>query len=196
MDFKKHTCLETFAKAAKKVTLIAALAIGTTGCMTTGSFMSGTYPAGSQYGNPTLGQGSFNQGVPRGYQISYQAPRAPWATDPTFQREVSISLQQANNSVRMQYATFQSSVANCNASYAYAIQANNQQMQYARQNGVSWTEAANSGARINSANASLNYCRVSAETTFQSNHLYQQQAFDNNLENLNRKYAQRYGVKW
>lgn len=196
MDFKKNSRVELFSKAARKITLIAALAAGVTGCATMDQFVTASYSAGGQYGSPTYGQGNYGQGLPRGYQISYQPPRAPWASDPSFQREVSITLQQANNNIRMQYATFQSSMANCNTSYAYAIESNNRQMQYARQNGVSWAEAANSGARINSANATLNYCRVSAETSFQSNYLYQQQSFDQNLDGLNRKYAQRYGVKW
>ena len=196
MEAKKTTALEAFTKAAKKVSLIAALALGTAGCVTTGPYVTGTYPAGGQYGNPTYGQGNYNQGVPRGYQISYQAPRAPWANDPTFQQEVSINLQRANNNIRLQYANFQSRMATCNASYARAIESNNRQMEYARRDGVSWTEAATSGARINSANATLNHCRVSAETTFQTSHLNQQQTFDRTVETLNKKYARQYGVKW
>lgn len=196
MDAKKTTALEAFAKAAKKATLIAALALGTAGCVTTGPYVTGTYPAGGQYGNPTYGQGNYNQGVPRGYQITYQAPRAPWANDPSFQHEVRINLQQANNNVRLQYANFQSRMASCNASYARALESNNRQMERDRRDGVNWTEAANSGARINSANASLNQCRVNAETTFQRAHLTQQQTFDRSVETLNRKYARQYGVKW
>jgi len=200
MEAKKTTALgayaEAFAKAAKKVTLIAALALGTAGCATMGPYVTGTYPAGGQYGNPTYGQGNYNQGLPRAYQISYQAPRAPWATDPAFQREVSITFQQAHNNVRIQYATFQSRMATCNATYARAMEYNNRQTEYERRDGVTWAEAANAGARINLANANLNHCRVSAETTLQSSYLYQQQNFDRNVETLNKKYARQYGVQW
>lgn len=185
--------------AFRKVALVGVAALGLSGCVTTGPYVSGPYSAGGQYGSPVYGQtgyGGYSQSAPRGYQISYQAPRAPWANDPAFRREVSINLQQANNTVRVQYANFQSRMAQCNATYTNALNSNNRQMQHNRRNGVTWTEAANSGARINSANANLNMCRVNAETNFQRTYLNQQQSFDRGVENLNRKYARQYGVKW
>jgi hypothetical protein len=179
----------------RKVALLGVAVFGLAGCVTTGPYVSGTYPAGGQYGSPVYGQGSYHQGVPRAYQITYQPPRAPWANDPAFQQEVSINLQRANNTVRLQYANFQSRLAQCNANYTRALDANNRQMQNARRNGVSWTEAATSGARINAANATFNQCRVNAETGFQSSFLNQQQSFDRTIENLNRKYGRQYGVR-
>lgn len=187
---KKGSLLKSFAKVAAA----GAMALSLSACVTTGPYVTGTYPtAGGQFGNPAY---SYNQGVPRQYQITYQAPRAPWANDPMFQREVSLAHQQANNNVRQQYANFNARVATCNANYSRAIQNNQRQVERDKRDGFSWTEAMNSGTRLNVANATLNSCRVNAETAFQRSHLSQQQSFDRTVQTLNTRYARQYGVRW
>lgn len=182
-------------RAFRKVAFVGVASLALAGCVTTGPYVSGPYPGGGQYGSPTTGQGGYNN-APRGYEISYQAPRAPWANDPAFNREVDIYLRQANNNVRQQYANYQSRLATCNTNYTRALGNNQRQAERDRRNGSGWTGTVNSGARLNQATAAFNQCRVNAETAFERSHLNQQQSFDRNVENLNRKYARQYGVRW
>ncbi|HCS22369.1 MAG TPA: hypothetical protein DIW20_01360, partial [Rhodospirillaceae bacterium] len=190
MEPKKTSRIEAFAKAAKKVVLISALALGTTGCVTTG-----IYSGGGQYGSPTYGQSSYNT-APRGYQITYSVPRAPWANDPSFNREVSMYHSQASSNVRLQYSRYQSRLATCNASFTRGISNNQRQIQRDRRDGTSWIEAMGTGARINQTNATYDQCRISAQATFERSYMSQQQTFDRQVETLNKKYARQYGVSW
>lgn len=199
MEHTNKSQKNALVSAFRKVALVGVAALGLSGCVTMDPFVSGPYSAGSQYGSPVYGQtgyGGYSQSAPRGFQVSYQPPRAPWANDPTFRREVSISMQQANANLRMQHANYQTRIANCNANFARSMESNNRQAQNARRNGGGWAQTANTGARINVTNATLNQCRVSAETGFQNSQISQQQTFDRNVENLNRKYARQYGVRW
>lgn len=190
MEPKKSSHLEAFAKAAKKTVLISALALGTAGCVTTG-----VYPGAGQYGSPVHGQGVYNTS-PRGYQITYTPPRAPWTNDPSFNREVSMELAEANMQVRLRYSNYQTRIANCNASFTRGVANNQRQIERNRRDGTSWIEAMGTGARINQTNATFEQCRINAQTAFQRSYISEQQSFNRQVETLNRKYARQYGVNW
>lgn len=183
---EKGSLMKSFCKAA----LVAVAAVGLSGCVTTG-----VYPGAGQYGSPVHGQGVYNTS-PRGYQITYSVPRAPWANDPSFNREVSMYYSQANSNVRLQYSNYQTRLANCNASFTRGVANNQRQIERDRRDGTTWIEAMGTGARINQTNATYDQCRINAQASFERSYLSQQQTFDRQVETLNRKYARQYGVNW
>ena len=203
MEAKKNSLVQEFGKHARKVAmggLLVASSMGLSGCLaTTGGmgYVSAPYAAGGQYVNPSIGH-NVGVGTQRGgYAITYSPPRAPWANDRSFRNEVSVQLQLANNQVRRAQSTYQTRMATCSQQFTNSVGRNSDRMERQRdRGGMDWTDYMNSGANINSTNARYNNCRVSAQTTFEMTVLRQQQGFDRGVENLNRKYARQYGVKW
>lgn len=202
MEAKKNSLMQEFGKHARKLAatgLLAASAMSLGGCMvTTGGmgYVTSPYAAGGQYVNPTYGH-NVGSNMQRGYAITYSPPRAPWANDPGFRNEVSIQLQLANNDVRRAQSTYQTGMANCSSRFASSTSRNSDYMARQRnRGGMDWMDYMNSGARINSTNANYNQCRVNVQTRFETTVLREQQSFNRTVDNLNRKYARQYGVKW
>lgn len=203
MEAKKNSLMQEFSKHARKIAmggLLAASAMGLGGCMVTtgGGYVSSPYAAGGQYVNPTYGH-NVGQGTQRSqYAITYTPPRAPWANDPSFRQEVSLNLQQANGNVQRYYANYQSRLAQCSARFATSASRNSDYINRQRnsRDGMDWMDYMNSGARINATNAAYNQCRVTAQTSFQSQYLNQQKSFNSKVDALNKKYARQYGVRW
>lgn len=202
MEAKKNSLMQEFGKHARKVAmggLLVASAMGLGGCaVTTGGvgYVSSPYAGAGQYVNPSYGH-NVGANTQRGYAITYTPQRTPWANDRMFLSEVSIQLQQSNNDVRRAQSSYQTNMASCSARFMNSTSRNSDRIQRQRERGdMDWIDYMNSGARINSTNAAYNQCRVNAQTRFETTVLREQQSFNRSVDQLNRKYARQYGVKW
>lgn len=185
-------------KAFRKVALVGTLAaasLGLGGCVTTGGFVSPAYNTGAQFGSPVYGQANY-QNNQTGYGVSYTPPRAPWANDPGFRQQVATYMQLANSEIRSEYADYQTRASRCDSRYASNLNRNSRQIQRDRRDGFSLGDALNTGTRMNATQAQYNQCRIQAQASFQRAVLSEQQSFDRQVENLNRTYARKYGVRW
>lgn len=187
MELKRGTLQKIFGenalKAAKKITLVAALALGTTGCGTTG-----LYSGGGTFG--------YQQPSQQAQQVlSYQPnPRLPWANDANYREEIRLAQLQGSLRIQQYEATARQNLAYCNSTYSSSMQSNAQYDKYYNKNASIWDRMA-SGTRYSQASTNYETCKTNATVSFQQSVLYERQSFNSTIDGLNNKYKYQYGIR-